>query len=393
MIQTCALLGLMERQTLEQKIAAGEIDTVVAAFPDLYGRLVGKRFSGRFFLDQVGGHGTHVCNYLFTVNLEMDPLDGFKLANWESGFGDFELRPDFSTLRIIPWLEGTALVLCNVFDQSEEPVGEAPREILRGQVSRLVEKNLKSAIAGELEFYLYNESFEEAWAKEYRNLKPASDYRIDYHILQPGRDEAFYRQVRNQLTAADIPIESSKGEWGRGQHEVNFIYGDPILSADRHVLFKHAIKEISAQRHQAVSFMPKISVEEPGNSCHIHISLWDGERNAFWRYDGSAASDTFRQFLGGLLKYTGDLSYFSLLRLIPINATNPRVGRPPSWPGQSTIVRWGFASSGAGIPIALKTACRVLTPTPISPTLPPLRQDWPVSRRAWTAATSIAARL
>src|ERR1043166_6645867 len=223
---------------LKAKIRAKEIDTVLVVFPDVFGRLVGKRVTGNYFAESVAGHGTHACNYLLTVNIEMDPLDGFKLASWEKGFGDFQLCPDFSTLRILPWHTSTALVLCDVHHHGGAPVEEAPRAVLQRQVKNLASRHWQCKIASELEFYLFNDTYHAAFAGHYQNLTPSSDYRIDYHTLQPTRDENIMRSLRNLMDAADVPVESSKGEWGRGQHEINFVYDEPVRMGDMHHIFK-----------------------------------------------------------------------------------------------------------------------------------------------------------
>ena len=305
---------------LKTQIHSGAIDTVIVAFPDVFGRLVGKRFTGRFFLDHVARHGTHACNYLLTVNIEMEPQDGFKVANWEQGFGDFEMRPDFSTLRSLPWQSGTALVLCDYRHHDGKPVEEAPRSVLRGQIEALEARRLTCYTASELEFFLFNEGYHEAFAAEYRGLTPSSDYRIDYHTMQPARDEFTLRAVRNWMSEARVPVESSKGEWGRGQHEVNFIYDEPLPMADMHAVFKQGIKEIAAQHVKSITFMPKPSAAEVGSSCHIHMSLWRQGRNLFAPARGQgtrqrghgtgAGSKLFRQFLGGLMKYSPELCAF-----------------------------------------------------------------------------------
>ncbi|MGB8166543.1 MAG: glutamine synthetase family protein [Chthoniobacteraceae bacterium] len=300
----------MNLKQLTEQVKRGEIDTVVVAFPDVFGRLIGKRFTGDFFVKSVAKHGTHGCNYLLTVNIEMDPMDGFKLANWEKGFGDFEWRPDFSTLRLVPWLPATALILCSLHHHDGRTVDEAPRAVLAKQVERLAGKKLICNVASELEFFLFNTSYQDAFAADYRNLPPSSDYRIDYHTMQPARDEEVFRRVRNQMSAAGIDIESSKGEWGRGQHEINFAYGQPVAMGDMHVVFKQGVKEIFAQEGRAVSFMPKYSVTEPGSSCHIHASIWRDGANLFWDAKGACGSKFFRQFLGGLIKYSRELCYF-----------------------------------------------------------------------------------
>ncbi len=300
----------MTLHELRSRIEAGEIDTVIVAIPDVFGRLVGKRFTARFFLDSVAEHGTHGCNYLLTVNIEMDPMDGFKLANWESGFGDFEMRPDPGSIRLLPWQPGAALVICDFLRDNEALVAEAPRSLLRRQVDELAKEGFVCKIASELEFYLFNNSYPEAFAKGYRDLTPSSEYRIDYHTMQPARDEGLFRAVRNQMCAAGVPVESSKGEWGRGQHEVNFIYNEPLPVADMHVVFKQGIKEIAAQQNRSITFMAKPSMTEAGNSCHIHCSLWTGGKNAFWDPAAKRETRLFRQFLGGLLRYSPELCYF-----------------------------------------------------------------------------------
>jgi glutamine synthetase len=304
---------------LKAKVKSGAIDTVLVGFPDPFGRLVGKRYRANFFLQECVDSGTHGCSYLLTVNLDMDPLDGFKVANWDAGFGDFEIRPDLNTLRILPWQTGAALVICDYQKHDGSYVEEAPRSVLRAQLRRIADRGWTSFAASELEFYLFNQTFEAACAGGYADLKPSSDYRIDYHLLQPGRDEPLMRAIRNGLTEAGVPIENSKGEWSRGQHEINFRYAEPLEMADRHVVFKQGVKEIAAQFGKSVTFMAKYAPSEAGNSCHIHMSLWQGGRNLFWESPGGrgksktkegAPSALFRQFLGGLMKYSPELCLF-----------------------------------------------------------------------------------
>ncbi|HMJ66486.1 MAG TPA: glutamine synthetase family protein, partial [Candidatus Binatia bacterium] len=219
------------------------------------------------------------------------------------------MQPDLSTLRAIPWLAGTALVLCDFVHHDGKPVDEAPRSVLRGQIDALARRKFVCNIASELEFFLYRQTYEEIFADGFRNLVPSSDYRIDYHTMQPARDEPLFRSIRNFMTQARVPVESSKGEWGRGQHEVNFTYTEPLEMADRHVVFKQGVKEIAAQHQSAVTFMAKPAMNEPGNSCHIHCSLWQGARNLFWDTSRKAGSKLFRQFLAGLIKYSRELCY------------------------------------------------------------------------------------
>src|SRR6267154_191134 len=316
----------MNLQQLKTQIRAGAIDTIIVAFPDPFGRLVGKRFRADVFLDSVLKHGTHGCNYLLTVNMEMDPLDGFKVASWDAGFGDFAFRPDMKTLRALPWQTGAALVICDYVRQDGSLVREAPRSVLRQQLEFLYKQGFTCFCASELEFYLFNQTYHSAFAAGYRDLQPSSDYRIDYHVMQPTRDEPLMRAIRNSMTTAGVPVESSKGEWSRGQHEINFIYTEPLSMADMHVLFKQGVKEIADQNGKAVSFMAKYAPSEAGNSCHIHISLWKGGRNLFWesgakhqakrntqhgaRKSYDAGSSLFRHFLGGLIKYSPELCLF-----------------------------------------------------------------------------------
>lgn len=300
----------MKLEELKRWIDEGRIDTVIVAAPDVTGKLVGKRFTGRTFIETVAEHGTHGCNYLLTVDIEMEPQPGFRLANWEKGFGDFEFRPDLATLRVLPWQPATALVLCNFRHHGGKLVAEAPRSVLQSQLERLAGPGLSCNIASELEFFLFNTTYEDAFRRGYRDLPPSSDYRIDYHVMRPTQDEPLFRQIRNDMLAAEVPVESSKGEWGRGQHEVNFIYDEPIRMADMHVIFKLGVKEMATQRGKSVTFMAKPSMTEPGNSCHIHTSLWRGDANAFWDLGGQSGTRLFRQFLGGQIKYSRELCYF-----------------------------------------------------------------------------------
>lgn len=313
---------VMTLAQLTRLVRSGTVDTVLVALPDPFGRLLGKRFRAQVFLDSIAKHGTHGCNYLLTVNLEMDPLDGFKVASWDKGFGDFALRPDLATLRLLPWQPGAALVICDHVRPDGTLVVEAPRSVLRRQLDRVAKHGFHCCCASELEFYLFNQSYHSAFAAGYRDLIPSSDYRIDYHLMQPTRDEPLMRAIRNGMTAARIPIESSKGEWSRGQHEINFTYSDPITMGDMHVLFKQGTKEIAEQYSKAVSFMAKYAPGEAGNSCHIHISLWKAGRNVFCQSKresravhnpseaGADGSALFRQFLGGLIKYSPELTLF-----------------------------------------------------------------------------------
>ena len=300
----------MKLSSLKARSQRKEIDTVLVVFPDVYGRLVGKRLTAHHFLEVGLAGGGHACSYLLTANMGMEPLGGFQLANWDKGFGDFELRLDLATLRLLPWLPGSALVICDLYHHDGKPVAEAPRSVLKQQLHALAARGLACKIASELEFFLFNSTYSEAFSARYHGLTAASDYRIDYHTLQPGRDETIFRAVRNLMDAAEVPVESSKGEWGHGQHEVNFVYDEALVMGDRHSVFKHGLKEIVQQNGKCVSFMPKIDAAEVGSSCHIHQSIWRDGKPLFWDVKKGRPSRFFRQFLGGLMKYSRELSYF-----------------------------------------------------------------------------------
>lgn len=300
----------MNTDALLAGIKAGQIDTIQVAGPDMASRLVGKRFTADCFLSQLVKGSTHGCNYLFAVDLTMEPQDGYALANWEAGFGDFELRPDLNAIFLIPWEASSALVFCDFHHHDGKLVEQAPRTILRRQVERLESLGLRANIASELEFFLYNEDYDAAARMDHTGLTAASSYRIDYHILQTGREEPLIREIRNQMLAAGLPIENSKGEWGVGQHEINMTYADPMLMADRHVIFKHGTKHIAQAHGKSITFMAKPKRGEAGSSCHIHVSLFDEKGNVFWDKDAHTGTELYRHFLGGLLKYCRELTLF-----------------------------------------------------------------------------------
>jgi len=326
---------------LKTKLTRGELDTVQVVFPDVFGRLLGKRVTARHFADSILRHGTHACNYLLTVDLEMEPIPGFKLANWESGYGDFALQPDLATLRVIPWQPGSAMVICDLLNDSGKPVAEAPRQVLRRQIERLAGKRLNCMAASELEFFLFNQTYHDAVTRHFLDLTPSSDYRIDYHVSQPSRDEGIMKALRNLMDAADVPIESSKGEWGKGQHEVNFIYDESLAMADRHTVFKQGAREIAVQNGKCVTFMPKFDAAEVGSSCHIHMSLWSRGQNVFWDGKKEQGSKVFRHFLGGLMKYGRELCYF----FAPTINAYKRY-QPGSW--APTKMAWAFDNRTVG---------------------------------------------
>ena len=299
--------------TLEAKIRAGEIDTVLAVMVDMQGRFMGKRVTGRFFLEDVAKHGIHACAYLLTVDINMEPIPGYRLASWESGYQDFHLVPDWATLRLVPWLSKTALVICDVVDDHGKSVDVSPRHILKKQIERAKKAGFLFKTASELEFYLFKETFESARRKNFHGLEPSAAYIEDYHILQTTKDEPFIQAVRNGMEAAGVPVESSKGEWGPGQQEINLGYAEALEMADRHVVYKNGIKEMAAQMNLAVTFMAKVDEKLAGSSFHLHSSLWDtpGRKNVF--YDSAKTngmSDLFRHYVAGQLALARDFSVF-----------------------------------------------------------------------------------
>jgi glutamine synthetase len=297
---------------LRQTVEAGEIDTVLACMVDMQGRLVGKRFQAEFFLDS-GQDETHCCNYLLADDIDMEPVPGYAAASWSQGYGDFVLKPDLTTLRRIPWLDGTALVLCDVQDHQHAPLPHSPRAILRRQVARLAERGWRGMFASELEFYLFDESYEAIHARNYAEPKTAGHYIEDYNILQTTREEPVMRALRRQLQAAGVEVENSKGEWGPGQEEINVRYCEALEMADRHVLIKHAAKEIALQQGKAVTFMAKWRFDLAGSSSHIHNSLCDANHGTPLFFDSGAEfgmSSLMRSWIAGQLKYARDITVF-----------------------------------------------------------------------------------
>jgi glutamine synthetase len=273
---------------------------------------MGKRVVGRYFLDHVAGDGLHACIYLFTVDMEMEPLPGFKLTSWEKGYGDMKMVPDLGTIRLIPWLPKTALVFCDVFTEDGAPIEEAPRWILKRQLARAARAGYVLKVGSELELYIFRETFEQARAKRYAGLTPVSSYLEDYHILQTTKEEPLVRAIRNGMEGADVPVEFSKGEWGCGQEEINLRYAEALEMADRHTLYKHGVKEIAYQGGWAVTFMAKYSRDAAGSSFHLHSSLWDkaGRPNLFARRGTREGSALFQHWLAGQMALAREFAYF-----------------------------------------------------------------------------------
>ncbi|MGW1548736.1 glutamine synthetase family protein [Streptomyces sp. NPDC002346] len=320
-------------EELRLLVESGEIDTVVLAFPDMQGRLQGKRFAAAFFLDEVMEHGTEGCNYLLAVDTDMNTVDGFAMSSWERGYGDFAMHADLTTLRRVPWNDGTAMVIADLAWEDGSPVVAAPRQILRRQLQRLAEHGLTAHAGTELEFIVFKDTYEEAWNRNYRDLTPANQYNVDYSVLGTGRIEPLLRRIRNEMAAAGLTVESAKGECNPGQHEIVFRYDEALVTCDQHAVYKTGAKEIAAQEGVALTFMAKFN-EREGNSCHIHLSLQDTDgRNVMAGEDGGM-SPMMRHFLAGQL---AALREFSLLYAPNINSY--KRFQPGSF--APTAVAWG----------------------------------------------------
>jgi glutamine synthetase len=353
--------GMLTLDDLRKLVADDEVDTVVVGFTDHYGRLVGKRYDAGMFVDEVAADGTHGCDYLLTTDMEMEPVAGYRFANWELGYGDVHLVPDMPTLRRADWLDRTALVLCDVADSRDHtPVAAAPRTVLRRQVDAAAAQGLTAMAATELEYYLYRSSYRDAAASGYSQLEAAGWYLEDYHLLQGARTEDFTAAVRRHLRRSGVPVESSKGEWGVGQHELNVRYADALSMADRHVVFKQCLKEHADRLGASVTFMAKVATEQAGSSCHVHMSLWRDGANAF-AGDGDLGpvrcSDEFRWFLGGVLAHVPDVMVF----LAPtVNSYKRYVDG--SW--APTRIAWSYDNRTAGVRVvgdgpSLRLECRI----------------------------------
>ncbi len=305
--------GNLTLSQLKKAVADGKIDTVLAAMVDMQGRLMGKRFQADFFLSNAVKE-THSCNYLLATDMEMHPVDGYDAASWAAGYGDYTMVPDPGTLRMIPWLEGTAMVLCDVVDHhSHKDVPHSPRAILKKQIERLDKLGMKAMMATELEFFLFRQSYEAAHETGYRGIDPISPYNEDYHIFQTTKEEDVMRAIRNGLHGAGIPVESSKGEAESGQEEINIKYSDALECADNHAITKNGCKEIAWSKGRALTFMAKWNYDMAGSSSHIHQSLWsrDGKTPLFYDSKGEyGMSQTMRYYLAGLLSHASEITYF-----------------------------------------------------------------------------------
>ncbi|MBU0438668.1 glutamine synthetase [Staphylococcus succinus] len=340
------ITGSITKDKLLELIKEEKIDTVVLGFCDMQGRLMGKRITGDFILENDISEGTHFCNYLLGTNFEMDTNDGYEYMNWDKGYGDYLAKPDLDTLKVVPWLERTALVFCDVYTvDGEEKIEIAPRNILKKQIEKAEAHGLSPHMASELEFYLFNDSFSNINKKGYSQLEPAGHLNEDYNLLQGSKNEPIYQEIRHQMHLMGIVIESSKGEAYKGQHEINLKYSNALKAADQHLMFKHGMKEICIQNDKSVTFMAKPYEAWTGSSGHIHLSMMEKgtHNNAF--YNGEDAenpmSETMRHFLAGIIKYTRDFA----LMFAPYVNSYKRFA-PNSWAPVS--IAWSKDNRSAG---------------------------------------------
>lgn len=305
------MAGNLTFEGLKASVQDGSVDTILTCFPDMQGRLMGKRFHAVNFI-QTSFKETHCCNYLLATDLEMATPEGYAASSWEKGYGDYIMAPDLTTIRVVPWLEGTAMVLCDILDHhTHEPVPHAPRQMLKRQVARLKDLGFDAMMATELEFFLFERSFDDIRKDGFRNLTPISGYNEDYNILQTTKEEGVMRPIRNHLFAAGLPIENSKGEAETGQEELNIRYADALDCADHHTIAKNAIKEIAWQQGHAATFLSKWTQAKVGSSSHVHQSLWKDGAPAF--YDAEAdlsMSDLMKHYMAGLIAYAPDYTFF-----------------------------------------------------------------------------------
>jgi glutamine synthetase len=355
------IVGMLSRADLTAQINRGEIETVLLVFPDWYGRLMGKRITGTFFLDHAADEGIHACDYLLACDMEMTPVPGYQFTSWESGYGDFQCVPDFSTARRASWLPGTALIIGDLV-RAGSPVEVSPRRILQKQIHDLKTMGFAAMGGSEMELYLFNESYESAAAKNYHHLNTAGSYIEDYHIFQGTKEEELVGAIRRELSASGVPVESSKGEWGPGQQEINLEFSEALVQADRNVIYKHAAKEIAHAHGRSVTFMAKWDEKFAGSSMHIHLSLWDpeGQWNLFpgeEQFGPVHASQLFRWFLGGWMKHAREFTAF----YAPNVSSYKRFQSGSFAP---TTIAWSYDNRTAGFRVighdqSLRIECRI----------------------------------
>ncbi|WP_405055858.1 glutamine synthetase family protein [Kribbella sp. NBC_01505] len=303
------MTGQLGVQELRDLVAQGHVDTVLVAITDMQGRLQGKRCGARYFVEEVLRHGTEGCNYLLAVDVDMNTVDGYAMSSWASGYGDLMMAPDLDTLRLVPWLEGTAMVLCDVQWLDGQPVVASPRQVLRKQLERLAARGMQAYVGTELEFIVFDDTFEAAWDKRYQGLTPGNQYNVDYSLLGTSRVEPLLRAIRNGMTGAGLYVESAKGECNFGQHEIVFRYDDALTTCDNHSIYKTGAKEISAQHGKSLTFMAKYD-EREGNSCHIHVSFRSTDGDAVLAGDKEYGfSELMERFIAGQLACLSEFTY------------------------------------------------------------------------------------
>jgi glutamine synthetase len=327
--------GKLSVQALRDLVAKGQVDTVLVAITDMQGRLQGKRCGARYFVEEVLQHGTEGCNYLLAVDVDMNTVGGYEMSSWERGYGDLLMAPDLGTLRLLPWLEGTALVLCDVQWLDGKPMPASPRQILKAQLDRLAALGMKAYVGTELEFIVFNDTFEAAWDKKYRGLDPANQYNVDYSILGTSRIEPLLRDIRNSMEGAGLYVESAKGECNLGQQEIAFRYDEALVTCDNHSIYKTGSKEIAAKHGKSLTFMAKYD-EREGNSCHIHLSFRSDDGAAVLAGDRDHGfSVLMEQFIAGQLACLSELTY-----LLAPNINSYKRFVPGSF--APTAVAWGL---------------------------------------------------
>jgi glutamine synthetase len=348
----------LSRDELERLVAAGEIDTVIVAFSDMLGRLMGKRVSAQFFIDEVADSGAEACNYLFAVDVEMNTVEGYATSGWNSGYGDMVMLPDLSTLRRAPWLPGTALVLADLMRHDGSPIEPSPRRVLSRQLDRLREHGLRAYVATELEFIVFDDTYRQAWANGYRGLTPASDYNLDYAVMPSSRLEPLLRDIRHHMQGAGLQWEAVKGECNLGQQELGFRYDEALVSCDNHGVYKNGAKEIADQHGKSLTFMAKYD-EREGNSCHIHMSLRSLEGAAVFADADQpfGMSPMFRSFIAGQLATLRELT----LQYAPNINSYKRFADRSFAP---TAVAWGLDNRTCALRVVghgdnLRVECRV----------------------------------
>jgi glutamine synthetase len=326
--------GALSVDELRDEVAAGRVDTVLLALADMQGRLQGKRLSARYFLNEVLGHGSEGCNYLLAVDVDMNTVDGYAMSSWERGYGDFVMKPDISTLRWVPWQEGTVMLMADLTWESGDDVTASPRQILRAQLARLADRGLAAFVGTELEFVVYEDSYEDAWKRAYRDMSPANLYNVDYSLLGTARIEPLLRRIRRDMEGAGLYVESAKGECNLGQHEIAFRYDEALKTCDNHSIYKNGAKEIAAQEGKSITFMAKPNQRE-GNSCHIHISLRSLDGDPVMAGDGPhGLSELGARFIAGQLAHMRELTLFYAPNINSYKRYVPGSFAP-------TAVKWG----------------------------------------------------